>query len=75
MRQPTARRWETVQFPILHPRPDIESRQVVGQAGKLYRGALLVGSIEAVTYRRNLSEGPGGSGYELEVLIYPRFGV
>jgi hypothetical protein len=31
--------------------------------------------IDAVTYQTNLSEGPRGSGCELEVLIYPRFGV
>jgi hypothetical protein len=60
-RQTTGRRWETVQFPILHPRPDSKSRQAVGRAGKLYHGALLVGSIEAVTYRINLSKGSRGS--------------
>jgi hypothetical protein len=31
--------------------------------------------IDAVTYQTNLSEGPRGSRYELEVLIYPCFGV
>ena len=35
----------------------------------------MVRIIDAVTYQTNLSEGPRGSGYELEVLIYLRFGV
>jgi hypothetical protein len=55
---------------LLHPRPNIESRQGVGRAGKLYHGALLTRTIDAVTYLTNLSEGPSGSEYELEVLNY-----
>ena len=60
---------------IFHTRPDIKSRQVVGRAGNLHDGAILVRCIEAVTYRTDLSEGPGGSEYKLEVLLYPHFGL
>lgn len=71
--QPLSHRWETAA--LLHPHPNIESRQVFVRAGKLHHGALLIRSLDAVTYRTTLSDGPRGSGYELEVLNCPLFGV
>lgn len=60
---------------ILHARPDIKSQQVVGRPGKLQHGTLLIRCIEAVTYRNDLPESPGGTEYKLEVLLYPHVGL
>jgi hypothetical protein len=47
--QPLSHRWETAV--LLHIHPIIESRQVFDRAGKLHHGALLIRSLDAVTYR------------------------
>jgi hypothetical protein len=47
--QPLSHRWKTVV--LLHLHPNIKFRQVFGRAGKLPYGALLIRSLDAVTYR------------------------
>jgi hypothetical protein len=70
--QPLSPHWDTAV--LLHPHPNIESRQVMVEPAS-YHGALLIRGIDAVTYRTNLSDGPRGSGYELEVLICTPVGL